>query len=82
MSHSWIGQLQKYITCTKALAKKKIQKQKNIMKINSNQTTIIYFDCLERQKILTICNIYFEPNKKILDQKQQTIKGIIQTETK
>ena len=45
------------INCTKDFAKKKIQKQKNIMKSNSSHIIIIYLHCLERQKTLTTSNI-------------------------
>ena len=41
----------------KDFSKKKIQKQKNIMKSNSNHIVIIYLHCLERQKTLPTSNI-------------------------
>ena len=61
---------------TKASANEKIQKQKNIMKSNSNHIVIIYLHCSERQKILTISNI-LKTTKKNLRLVWQTIKGII-----
>ena len=69
------------INCTKASAKKKIRKQKNIMKNSSNHIVIIYLHCSERQKILTISNI-LKTTKKNLRLVWQTIKGIINMKKK
>ena len=62
------------INCTKASAKKKIKKQKNIMKSNLNHIVIIYLHCLERQKILTTSTI-LKTTKKILGQYGKPLKG-------
>ena len=40
------------INCTKASAKKKIQKQKNIRKNNSNHIVIIYFTAQKDKRFL------------------------------
>ena len=45
------------INCPKASTRKKIQKQKNIMKNNSNHIVIKYLHFSEKQKILTITNV-------------------------
>ena len=43
----WPIPLETNINCTKASAKKKIQKQKNIMKNNSNHIVTIYLSAQE-----------------------------------
>ena len=69
------------MNCIKTSEKKKIQKQKNIMKSNLNHIITIYLHWLERQKILTTKQ-YFEDNIKNFRLVQQTIKGIINMKKK
>ena len=75
MGHSWIGQFYKnqiYINCTR-FKKKKIQKQKNIMKSNSDHMIIIYL--LLRKTKDSYYMQYFEDNKKNIRIVRKPLKG-------
>ena len=75
MGHSWIGQFYKnqiYINCTR-FKKKKIQKQKNIMKSNSNHMIITYL--LLRKTKDSYYMQYFEDNKKNIRIVCKPLKG-------
>ena len=58
-SKAWItpGLTNSLTNCTKVSAKKKIQKQKDVSKSNSNHAVIIYPHCLERQNLVITSNI-------------------------